>query len=624
MTQFALNSQLEIGSIFEVAGTSIKVALKRDITELTRSHRGRVYDIGQIGSIIKIHMGRRILFASVRLLRLQTDEETAALTAAEGISYDQEKRVIEADLLGQGWYSPETNMLTFHRGVTTYPLPMQSVYLMTNDEVNTLFGSSERDRHGNEKHLFKIGSYAGTSNVECEANLDKLFGHHCAILGSTGTGKSSAVAAIIHALLEHNPTCNGGQTMHPSIILIDPHGEYTAAFKEQAQIYQAYNALSRQEENIKTLQLPYWLMSGEDFRSLITGKTEFLATTQSNVVYKALAHARMHEKGLVESATKDIESTDQYPPIDVPQPVEGIDQKQIDAFDRDKPLPFSLKEFKAHIINRQAKRYVKNKWEPVTASTFNAEFAPVLDKLRVLMNDTRLRFMMGELNGQQTSLKNILAQFISTNKKDQKPLKIVDISGLPNEVAGPLIAAIAKLIFNYKLHQTDKEREKDPVLFVCEEAHRYVPKSGAAEYEAAQAAIKKLAREGRKYGLGLMLVSQRPSDIENTVLSQCNSWLVLRLTNSQDQEYVRRMLPDNLAGITNILSGLQRQEALFVGEAAAIPAIIKLRTLTPEQLPRSNDVSFTQGWLSDGITSDELEMIVHRLTKPFQESHQDE
>jgi len=613
MNIFTLDTQLEIGSIFEVAGTSIKIALKRDITELTRSYKGRVYDIGQIGSLIKIHMGRRILFATVRLLRLQTDEEAAALTAIAGISHDQEKRVIEADLLGQGWYCQNTQKLTFNRGVITYPLPMQSAYLMTNKEVNLLFISAEKDRNELESHLFSIGSYVGSGRVKCRANLDKLFGHHCAILGSTGTGKSSTVAAIIHSILEHKPSENN--TIRPSIILIDPHGEYTAAFKEKAQVYQAYNALNLPESDIKTLKLPYWLMSGEEFRSLVVGKTEFVATSQSNIVYKALTHARMHAANLVKSAKTEIPATaPEIPAIDLPQPAGKVDQKEIDSFDRDKPLSFCLKEFEAHIRNRQAKRYRNGRWEPVTPSNFNEDYAPVLDKLRVLANDVRLGFMMQAEKREQLSLKEILTQFINVNEDNRKPLKIIDISGLPNEVAGPLIAAISKLLFNYKLHQTNEERAKDPILFVCEEAHRYVPKSGEAQYEAAQAAIQRVAREGRKYGLGLMLVSQRPSDIEETVLSQCNSWLVLRLTNSKDQEYVRGMLPDSLVGITNTLSSLQRQEALFVGEAAAIPSLIKLRTLSPDQLPRSSDISFTDGWLSKGITNKELEKIINRLT----------
>ena len=146
------------------------------------------------------------------------------------------------------------------------------------------------------------------------------------------------------------------------------------------------------------------------------------------------------------------------------------------------------------------------------------------------------------------------------------------------------------------------------------QSHRYVPNKGDAQYEVAQTAVRRLAREGRKYGLGLMLVSQRPSDIEDTVISQCNSWIVLRLANSSDQEHVSRILPDSLTGMTKMLSSLPRQEALFVGEAAAIPARIRLRTLSRDQLPNSHDISFATGWSSEGTTTDGLTNVVARMT----------
>ncbi|MYB33646.1 MAG: ATP-binding protein [Gammaproteobacteria bacterium] len=173
-----------------------------------------------------------------------------------------------------------------------------------------------------------------------------------------------------------------------------------------------------------------------------------------------------------------------------------------------------------------------------------------------LLDKLGLKFLMKEYERGTANLSRILGQFINLEGTKEPPLKIIDISGLPNEVAGPLTGAIARLLFQYKLHQTREERETDPILFVCEEAHRYVPNRGDAQYEVAQSAVRRLAREGRKYGLGLMLVSQRPSDIEGTVISQCNSWLVLRLSNSADQDHVSRFLPDSQAGMTGMLSSL--------------------------------------------------------------------
>lgn len=612
MSAFLLDSDLEIGTVFEVAGSALKIALKRDITELTRSYSGRVYDVGQIGSIVKMHLGRRILFATVRLLRLQSDEEVAALSANQGKSFDQDRRVIEADMLGEAWFNPAENELVFKRGVSTYPLPLQAVHLITKEETDKLFASAEKASEKGANQLVPIGSYVGATRVPCRADMDKLFGHHCAILGSTGSGKSSAVAAVIHSVLEHQ--CRPERNTRPCIILIDPHGEYASAFGNKAKVFRAYDALGNNPDNLSTLRLPYWLMSSDEFRSLVIGKTEFEATSQANTVYKALTHARLVGAGLARSAVGAIPDglpAEQHP--EQPMPMPGVTRDQLASFDRDKPRPFSLSEFEAHIRGRQAKRNGPN-WTDVTPSEFQRDYASILNKFRVLRTDPRVRFLMEEHSANAPSLSDVLAQFLNVDGADDACLKIIDISGLPNEVAGPLTGAIARLLFQYKLHQTREERERDPVLFVCEEAHRYVPNRGDAQYEVAQTAVRKLAREGRKYGLGLMLVSQRPSDIEDTVISQCNSWIVLRLANSTDQEHVSRILPDSLAGMSKVLSSLPRQEALFVGEAAAIPSRIRLRTLSREQLPNSQDISFAEGWSSEGTTGEALAEIVGRMT----------
>ena len=253
MTAFLLDADLEIGTVFEVAGSAIKIALKRDITELTRSHRGRVYDVGQIGSIVKMHLGRRILFATVRLLRLQSDEEAAALSAPQAKSVDLDRRVIEADLLGEAWFNSADSELTFKRGVSTYPLPLQAVHLITKEETDKLFACAEKSSENGTDRLVPIGSYVGATRVQCRANIDKLFGHHCAILGSTGSGKSSAVAAVVHSILEHQ--CEPDKETRPCIILIDPHGEYASAFQGKAKVFRAYDALGQNPEGISTLKL---------------------------------------------------------------------------------------------------------------------------------------------------------------------------------------------------------------------------------------------------------------------------------------------------------------------------------------------------------------------------------
>ncbi len=212
------------------------------------------------------------------------------------------------------------------------------------------------------------------------------------------------------------------------------------------------------------------------------------------------------------------------------------------------------------------------------------------------------------LGGKEDPFPAVLAQLCNEN---QQP-RVVDLSGVPNEVAGVSSAVIARTLFNMKVWQTSDERANDPVLLVCEEAHRYVPNRGEAQYEAAQEAIRRIAKEGRKYGVGLLLVSQRPSEVEATVLSQCNSWVVMRITNDADREHVKSILPDSMSGLTKMLSGLRRQEAIFVGQAAMLPSRIVVRDLNEEELPRSNDINFDKGWQQPAMTNEQLKEVGNR------------
>jgi hypothetical protein len=198
---FTTQSTLRIGKIIEVSGNSIRIELDVKITELTRSVYGQVYSVGQIGSIIKIHFGRKILFAYVRMLRMQSD-----ILAEEGkttILPGDDKRILEADLFGQGIWSSKTGNLVFARGVETYPLPLQDAFLCLNDELESIYRAAEDLKGEKNDPMVPIGNYVGGNNAVCRANIDKLFGHHCAILGSTGSGKSGTVASILHSVLSH-------------------------------------------------------------------------------------------------------------------------------------------------------------------------------------------------------------------------------------------------------------------------------------------------------------------------------------------------------------------------------------------------------------------------------------
>lgn len=615
MANFDLIADLKIGNIVEVAGTTIRIELNGDVTELTRSHEGRVYPIGQIGSIVKVHFGRRLVFGFVTLLRMRSEE---LIEQGQPIPPEADQRVMEIELFAEGIWQGVNGTLKFTRGVSTYPLPRQGVYLLTRDEAVDLYKSAEGQLHdGTIDPLVPFATYVGADSALCRANIDKMFGMHCAVLGSTGSGKSGAVAALLHSVLEHKP--NGQDLCRPRIIIIDPHGEYGQAFGDRSIVYRAYDPIGHEQAQGEPIKLPYWLMSADEFRSLAIGKTEFEATSQNNVIYKALTYARLVAAGLVDPSPNSYGGaapTDGGNPDD-PRPKAGVNAQAIVEFDRDKPRPFSLDELVNHITYLQGARVSKtNVLERIPDGDFTKNFKSILDKLAILRRDPRINFLMANWDPNSLTLSQVLAQFISDAQfvnDSKKDIRILDISGLPNEVAGPLAGMLARLLFQYKLYQISDERKKDPILLVCEEAHRYVPDRGEAEYATAQIAIRRIAREGRKYGIGLMLVSQRPADVESTVISQCGTWLVLRLTNQADQQHVARFLPDGLSGMTKALPNLAQQEAIFVGEGASLPARVRIRNLTTDQLPRSQSAKFAEGWAGLGLTNAELDVVAGRM-----------
>ena len=545
---------LSIGTIIEVDGSHIIAELHPGLTELSRVYGGETYAIGQFGSILRIHFGRRMIYALVGRLRMKADYELELGSTSTATS---DERVVEAELFGEGeWIRDRAGILQlqFERGVANYPLPQQTVYLTPKTDLQSISGHTYRT-------VIELGEHVGSGGSPCLADLNELLGKHTAILGSTGAGKSGAVAAILHSILER------GQQRHyenwnPLIVILDPHNEYGSAFSEH----------SRLSTDDGSLELPYWLLNLQETINLIIGKTEFVATSQSNIIKSALLDART-------------EGARQL----------GLETESITV---DSPVPYDLERLRQYI----------NQDKPRQASRQESHNS-ILQKLDVLQADGRLRFLMTAWNADTSDpFPDVVAKLLGLGAQP----RVVDLSGVPNEVAGVASAVIARTLFNLKLWQTADERESNPVLLVCEEAHRYVPNRGDAQYEAAQDAIRRIAKEGRKYGLGLLLVSQRPSELESTVLSQCNSWIVLRITNDADREHVRGMLPDSMAGLARMLSALRRQEAIFVGQAAMLPSRIMIRSLPSHQIPRSHDVDFDKGWQSKQATQAEFGEVATR------------
>ena len=381
-----------------------------------------------------------------------------------------------------------------------------------------------------------------------------MFGKHTAVLGSTGAGKSATVAAILHAVASMGEKV-GAAKWKPRIIVFDPHNEYASAFDSAT-------VLSSEKGN---LRYPYWMLNLQELIELIVGRSERAATREAGIVKDALTFARTcwaQERGA-----------------------------DIDAISVDSPIPYSLEQFQSQVQEKRGG----------ARSNSQGSYDSVLEKLRILREDRRMAFMMQEVEGElevsaEEALTDVMKSLVAASGW---PL-IVDLSGIPNEIAGLVTGMICRSAFNWKVWQSEEARRAMPLVMVCEEAHLYVPDRGEAQYASAQQAVRRLVREGRKYGIGVMMVTQRPSELDATVLSQCSSWFVMRITNDADRQHVRGALPDALEGFVGALPSLRRREALVVGLATALPARVEIVKLPEDMLPRSQDVDFVQGWRSMG------------------------
>lgn len=565
---------LEIGWLIETDGTHIVAELNPDIQELTRVFGGVVYPIGQFGSIVKIHFGARLIFGYVGRLRMKSEYEREMGFVPDPSST---ARIIEADLFGEGeWVHKDDEWeLIFNRGVSTFPLPQQKMYLTPHSELSHIYGKGAGP-------VIWLGEHVGSGGTPCYAEMNEMLGKHTAVLGSTGSGKSGTVTSILHAILERGEKSNY-ELWNPQIIILDPHNEYNRAFPE-------HRRLSTDEG---TLSMPYWLLDLDETISLFIGKTEFAATSQTNILKNALLASRKEGADTIGISTDDIT-------VDSPIPYELGD-------------PSGMNEFGDRLDGEESVGLVQhiNTQRPDNQNRRqHGKYNKVLKKIETLLRDARMGFMMEPWSGEEDEFAVVIEQFLSSKEQ----LKIVDLSGIPNEVAGAASAAIARTLFSFKVWQSSNERKSSPILLVCEEAHRYVPNRGEAQYAAAQKAIRRLAKEGRKYGVGLLLVSQRPSEVEATVLSQCNTWIVMRITNDTDRSHVAGILPDSLSGLSKVLSGLRQREAIFVGQAAMLPSRIRIRDLTLENkpLPRSQDIDFDSGWQTDIANPDYLKEVGDR------------
>ncbi|MEO6433077.1 MAG: DUF87 domain-containing protein, partial [Sphingomicrobium sp.] len=442
-----------IGKVVEIAGSGSRVRMDPAVLAALQSEKdASVAMSGQVGSQVKMMVGNAWLIANIRTLRVEDNGDIIG----------------NVDFLGEGSRDSSGKLSNFRRGVTRYPIPGCEVLPVTTPDMRAIFAASDEPN-------VEIGTVYPTDDIRGALYIDPMLSKHFAILGSTGTGKSTSVALILHRISQVSPEGH--------IVMIDPHGEYSAAFKGCGELF-----------NVDNLQLPYWLLNFEEHCEVLLTTDGAERQRDGDILAKCLLAAR----------------------------VKGKQAETLGKVTVDSPIPYLLSDLNTIIVNEMGKLDRVGDTLP---------YQRLKNKLDELKADPRYTFMFsGMLVG------DTMGSFVSRLFRlpaNGKPISIVDVSGVPSEVTSVVVSVLARMVFDYAIwSRTEAQR---PMLLVCEEAHRYVPKDENANGQAVRKILERIAKEGRKYGVSLGLITQRPSDLAEGVLSQCGTIIAMRLNNERDQ-----------------------------------------------------------------------------------------
>ncbi|MGX7048035.1 hypothetical protein RU86_GL000525 [Lactococcus piscium] len=485
-------------------------------------------------------------------LRIADTEAAVLIAIIENFTIEvsdipKRKYIIEAKPLGM------IREGKFERGGDTIAIPPKSVEPARQEEIQKIFDESLE-----AKEKFTFSKLATNQNISVPVNGNKFFNKHIAVIGSTGSGKSHSVAKIIQeAVKAKDREYDGLNNSH--IIIFDIHSEYKTAFPEANMI------------DVSNLTLPYWLLSSDELQELFLD-TEGSDHNQRNIFKKSIIDSKKNN---------------------------CRDEKSRETLHFGSPVFFEIKDVLTMAEDKN-KEMVPGASKP-KAGPLNGKLSNYISRLESKINDKRLEFLLGD-RAKKTSFEDVISQLLGYGG-DKSNVTILDLSGVPFEVLSITVSLVSRIMFEYGYYYKRLRLDNNPnescnndvpLLLVYEEAHKYVPNSDLAKYRASRQSIERIAKEGRKYGISLLLASQRPSEISETIFSQCSNFMALRLTNPSDQNYVKRLLPDTLGGLVDKIPSLRSGECLLIGDAVTLPSVVQIDRCDLE--PSSNDISYFELW----------------------------
>lgn len=515
------NAGPSIGVVLEISGSGSQILLdSHALKTLANSADQVIASAGQVGSQVKMRVGSAWLIASVRSLKL-----------ADGSG----DRVVAAiDFLGEGGEEVLTGKLSrFRRGVTRYPSPGTEVFAVSTFDLKQVYGADDRP------HI-EIGTVYPTKDIRAALYVDAFLGKHFALLGSTGTGKSTAAALILHRICELAPQGH--------IVVVDPHGEYGTAFSSNGAVFDVTN-----------LQMPYWLMNFEEHCEVFVTANGPERQIDVDILAKCLLIARGKSRLGQE-----------------------ISKLTVDA-----PVPYSLSEL-TNLISLEMGR--------LDRAGDTSPYLRLKSKIEEIKADPRYGFMFSGM-----LIADTMGDFIQRIFRlpgNGKPISIIDVSGVPSEITSVVVAVLSRMVFDFAIWSRNEPQR--PILLVCEEAHRYIPNEANATSSSVGRILSRIAKEGRKYGVSLGLITQRPSDLAEGVLSQCGTIISMRLNNERDQAFVRGAMPEGARGFLDSIPALRNREGIVCGEGVSIPLRIVFDPLEEARRPASDDPVISALWQNMG------------------------
>jgi hypothetical protein len=574
LEQMSKNKTTEIGEIDSISGNSISVKLFDNIKSNMPVIDGVVYRVGQIGSFVRIPLGYANLYGIVA--QIGSGAIPDSLKEIYYKDYDSFKNTSWINIVLAG----EQVGKRFERGVTQYPTTGDKVHLVTINDLDIIYGGYE------DSNSITVGNISVSESLDAKIDLDKLISRHCAIVGSTGSGKSNSVSVLLESIAKRN---------FPSsrILVIDPHGEYNDALSKYSRVIE-----TNPKEVENKLYIPFWALPFNELMKIFSGT---ISDANREYIREKVVEAK------IASANEN--------KLAVPK----------ESITADSPIPFSIKQLWFELDDFERQTYLERaKPETITekiqigdadklkSNLYQAASAGggspflnnqakgilgFLDSVRNRLNDSSYNFLFNP--GDFTpNLKGKIKSDIDSLFMDwlgnPLPITILDLSGIPSEIMSSISGTLLKIIYDGLFWgvNTKVGGKNQPLLIVLEEAHSYLK---AGEHSISSRTVQMIAKEGRKYGVGLLLVTQRPSELDETVLSQCGTMIALRMNNSKDRGHIRSAVQDELQSMVDLLPSLRTGEALISGEAVKIPSRVKFFKIS--NAPKSSDPKASEKWL---------------------------